>query len=71
MKINPKQLQQVMKQMGVEQTDLDATEVRIKFEDREFVFPNPTVAIVKMMGQESFQVGGCSDRIQFGSGQFP
>ena len=58
MNINPKQLQKAMKQMGVEQTELDATEVIIKFEDREFVFPNPSVAIVKMMGQESFQITG-------------
>ena len=58
MKINPRQLQQAMKQMGVQQEDIPAKEVIIRLEDRELVISNPSVAIVKMMGQESFQITG-------------
>ncbi|MEK6822576.1 MAG: nascent polypeptide-associated complex protein, partial [Nanoarchaeota archaeon] len=58
MKINPRQMQQAMRQMGVQQEELPATEVIIKLADRELVIAHPSVALVKMMGQESFQISG-------------
>ena len=58
MKINPRQMQQAMRQMGIQQEELPATEVIIKLADRELVIAHPSVAIVKMMGQESFQISG-------------
>jgi nascent polypeptide-associated complex subunit alpha len=58
MKINQKQIQQAMRQMGVQQEDIAAKEVIIRLEDKELVIQNPSVAIVKMMGQESFQISG-------------
>ena len=56
--INPRQMRQAMKKMGIQQEDLEAKEVIIKFENKEFVFPNPSVAKVNMMGQETFQITG-------------
>ena len=58
MKINQRQLQQAMKQMGVQQEDIPATEVIIRLPDKELVIANPSVALVKMMGSESFQISG-------------
>ncbi|MDP2909085.1 MAG: nascent polypeptide-associated complex protein [Nanoarchaeota archaeon] len=57
-KINPKQLEKAMKQMGVRQEEIDATEVVIKTHDKELVIRNPHVTKVNMMGQESIQITG-------------
>jgi len=58
MKLDPKQLQRAMKQMGVQQEDIEAEEVIIRTADKDIIVLNPSVAIVKMMGQESFQISG-------------
>jgi nascent polypeptide-associated complex subunit alpha len=56
--MNPKKVQQMMKQMGIQQVDLDATEVIIKLEDKELVFTKPEVAKVNMMGKDTYQISG-------------
>lgn len=56
--INPRKLQQVMKQMGVKQEEIDAEEVVIKCSDKELIIRNPNVQKVNMMGQESLQITG-------------
>jgi nascent polypeptide-associated complex subunit alpha len=58
--MNPKQMQQAMKQLGIKQEDLDASEVIIKLSDREIVISNPSVQKIKMQGQESYQILGDS-----------
>lgn len=47
-----------MKRMGIQQTELDATEVIIKTEDKELIFKNPKVSKVNMMGQKTYQIVG-------------
>jgi nascent polypeptide-associated complex subunit alpha len=57
--INPKQMQAVMKQMGMSQTDIPSSRVIIEKEDGgKLVIENPSVAKIKMQGQESFQISG-------------
>lgn len=56
--MNPKKVQQMMKQMGIQQVDVPATEVIIKTEEKEIIISNPSVQKVNMMGQENFQVSG-------------
>lgn len=56
--MNPRKMQQMMKKMGIQQTDMDAKEVIIKLEDKELVFTNASVAKVNMMGQETYQIVG-------------
>ncbi len=56
--VNPRQMQQMMRKMGIQQVDLPAREVIIRLPDKELVFPNPSVAKVNMMGQETFQLTG-------------
>jgi nascent polypeptide-associated complex subunit alpha len=56
--MNPRKMQQMMKQMGIQQVDIPATEVIIKTEDKEIIITNPSVAKVNMMGQENFQISG-------------
>jgi nascent polypeptide-associated complex subunit alpha len=58
--MNPKQMQQAMRQLGIKQDDIDATEVIIRLKDREILITNPSVQRIKMQGQESYQVSGDS-----------
>lgn len=48
----------MMKQMGIQQVDIPATQVIIKTEEKEIIISNPSVAKVNMMGQENFQISG-------------
>ena len=57
--INPKQMQAVMKQMGMSQVEIPASKVIIENEDgTKLIINNPSVTKIKMQGQESFQITG-------------
>ena len=56
--MNPRKMAQAMKKMGLEQEELDISQVVFKLKDRELVCNNPQVSKINMMGQESFQVVG-------------
>ena len=56
--LNPKQMKQAMKQMGIKQDDVLASEVIIKTPEKDIIIKNPSVQRVVMQGQESFQVSG-------------
>ncbi|MBI4020952.1 MAG: nascent polypeptide-associated complex protein [Candidatus Aenigmarchaeota archaeon] len=58
MKINPKQIEQAMKKMGIKTEQVDAEEVIIRCPDKEIVIASPQVSRVNMMGQDTFQVAG-------------
>jgi len=58
-KIDAKKMQAVMKQMGIAQTEVDASRVIIeKSEGGRIIIENPNVVKVNMSGQESFQITG-------------
>ena len=56
--MDPRQLDQAMKKMGVKQEKIPASEVIIKSEGKDIVIVNPEVVKVNMMGNESFQITG-------------
>ena len=56
--MNPRKVQQMMKQMGIQQVEIPATEVVIRTEDKEIIINNPSVQKVNMMGQQNFQISG-------------
>jgi nascent polypeptide-associated complex subunit alpha len=57
--IDAKKMQAVMKQMGINQTEIDSSRVIIEKEDGgKIVINNPSVVKIKMQGQESFQISG-------------
>jgi nascent polypeptide-associated complex subunit alpha len=57
--INPKQMQSMMKQMGINQEEIPSSRVIIEKEDgKKLVINNPSVIKIKMQGQESFQITG-------------
>jgi nascent polypeptide-associated complex subunit alpha len=58
MKIDPKNMERMMKQMGMNVTNIEAEEVIIRTPDKEIVISNPQVSKIKVMGQETFQITG-------------
>ncbi len=57
--LSPKQLARMMKKMGIEQEEVQGvTEAIIRFDEKEWYFPNPEVTMIKQSGKETFQVGG-------------
>lgn len=56
--MNPRQMQQAMKKMGIQQQQIPAEKVIIRLADKDLVIENPDVAQVNMMGQQTFQISG-------------
>lgn len=56
--VNPRQLKQMMRQMGMSQEDIEASQVIIKTATKEIIINNPSVQKVTMQGQTTFQVAG-------------
>jgi nascent polypeptide-associated complex subunit alpha len=56
--MNPRQMQQMMKQMGIQQVDVPATQVIIITPDKKIIIDHPQVAKVNAMGQQTWQVVG-------------
>lgn len=56
--INPKQMQAMMKQMGIKQEDIEAIRVVIETADRNIIIEPASVQRIVMKGQESFQIAG-------------
>ncbi len=56
--LNPGQMRKMMQRMGIQQQEIDATEVIIKTPDKDILISDPNVVKVNMMGQETFQITG-------------
>jgi nascent polypeptide-associated complex subunit alpha len=66
--MNPRKMQQMMKQMGIDVDELDAEEVVIRTADEEYVFDAPQVTKMDAQGQETFQIVGDYDVREAGGG---
>jgi len=57
--IDPKKIQAMMKQMGINQEEIEASRVIIdRGENGRIIIENPKVLKVNMQGQENFQISG-------------
>ena len=56
--MNPRQMQKAMQRMGIQQQEIEATEVIIRTADKDLVITSPQVIKMNMMGQENFQISG-------------
>jgi nascent polypeptide-associated complex subunit alpha len=56
--MDPKKMQQMMRQMGINSEDLDAKSVIIETGDGRLVIDKPQVVRITMQGQVSFQISG-------------
>ena len=58
--MNPRQMQKMMKQMGIQQVEIPASRVVIEADGKNIVIDNPQVSRVNMMGQDTWQIVGPS-----------
>jgi len=57
--VNPKQMQGMMKKMGISQEEISAEKVIIEKKDGNLtIIENPTIMKIKMQGEISFQISG-------------
>ena len=57
--MDPKQMQKLMKQMGIKNQEIDATKVTIELkEGGRLVIFEPNVIQIEMDGEKTFQIGG-------------
>ncbi|MBI4448266.1 nascent polypeptide-associated complex protein [Candidatus Woesearchaeota archaeon] len=56
--INPQMMKRAMKQLGIKQEEINASEVIIKTSGKKLIIRNPNVVKINMGGQESFQISG-------------
>lgn len=57
--MNPRQMKQAMKKMGMDQIDIDdALAVIIRTKKEDIIIRNPSVSKINMMGQWSYQISG-------------
>jgi nascent polypeptide-associated complex subunit alpha len=66
--LNPGKMQQMMDQMGIDVSELDATEVVIRTGDTDLVFDAPDVTRMDAKGQETYQVVGTPEERAAGAG---
>ena len=57
-RMNPKQLQGMMRQMGIKSEELPAKKVVFELADKKLVIDNPQVTVMEVQGQKSYQVLG-------------
>lgn len=58
MKIDPRQLQKMMAQMGIKSSEIPAKRVIIEKEDEKIVIENPSVVSIEQGGMQSYQISG-------------
>jgi nascent polypeptide-associated complex subunit alpha len=56
--IDPQQMEQMMEQMGIDSSDIDAEEVIIRTPEEDLVFTTPEVQRISAQGQETYQIIG-------------
>ncbi|MEM4195460.1 MAG: nascent polypeptide-associated complex protein [Candidatus Anstonellales archaeon] len=56
--MDPKQMAKLMKQMGINTSQIDAKEVIIETDEKRIVIENPQVIEISMQGQKSYQISG-------------
>ncbi len=57
--MNPRQMQQAMKKLGIKSEEMkDVEEVIIRMQDRSLVIKKPDVTMMEVQGQKTYQVVG-------------
>ncbi|MEY7851583.1 nascent polypeptide-associated complex protein [Natrarchaeobius sp. A-rgal3] len=65
--LNPRKMEQMMQQMGIDVDDIDAEEVIIRTEEYDLVFGDPEVTKMDARGQETYQIIGSPEEVEAGS----
>ena len=56
--LDPRKMEQMMNQMGIDMDEIDAEEVIIRTDEYDLVFENPDVTKMDARGQETYQIIG-------------
>jgi nascent polypeptide-associated complex subunit alpha len=56
--MNPKQMQALMKQMGIKSEELPAEKVEIYSKNKKILIENPQITVIDMKGQKTFTIMG-------------
>jgi nascent polypeptide-associated complex subunit alpha len=67
--LNPRKMKQMMKQMGIDVSEIDAEEVIIRTADEELVFSNAQVTRMDAQGQQTYQVVGDPESRKLGGAE--
>ena len=60
-----KQMERQMKKMGMKMEELEgAREVIIRFDEKELIIDNPSVSLMNVMGQETYQIEGKAREVE-------
>ena len=65
--LNPRKMEQMMKQMGIDVDEIDAEEVIIRTDEHDLVFTDADVTKMDARGQETFQIIGTPEERERGS----
>jgi len=57
-KMDPKQMQRMMKQFGIKSEELEAEKVIIEGREKKIVINNPQITVIDMKGQKTFTIMG-------------
>lgn len=66
--LDPRKMEQMMNQMGIDMDEIDAEEVIIRTEEHDLVFESPDVTKMDARGQETYQIIGTPDERERGAG---
>ncbi len=58
MRLNPRKMQRMMKNMGMKNTEINAEEVIIKCSEKDIVITSPSVTATEVQGQKFYQISG-------------
>ncbi|WP_049912705.1 nascent polypeptide-associated complex protein [Natrialba hulunbeirensis] len=65
--LNPRKMEQMMQQMGIDVEDVDAEEVIIRTDEYDLVFNDAEVTKMDARGQETYQIIGSPEQVESGS----
>ncbi|WP_254767195.1 nascent polypeptide-associated complex protein [Salinilacihabitans rarus] len=65
--LNPRKMEQMMKQMGIDVDEIDAEEVVIRTDEHDLVFTDPDVTKMDARGQETYQIIGTPEERERGA----
>ena len=65
--LNPRKMEQMMKQMGIDVEDVEAEEVIIRTAEYDLVFGDAEVTKMDARGQETYQIIGSPEQVEAGA----
>ncbi len=65
--LNPRKMEQMMKQMGIDVEDIEAEEVIIRTDEYDLVFDDAEVTKMDARGQETYQIIGSPEQVEAGA----